>query len=375
MPAAIDVRAMDKVVARLPRLVLEPTDLVGVMDEISKASRSEGAVLLQADVRTPDVPHTPGIADLFKKYFGEGWHTRDIRVRAIPKIVKTGIGVDQDFATPELLRREAFYNEFLGPMGFRWFAGIGMPVNDALWCLCLQRTPRQGPFDKAQQRILARLAAPLTQAATLSAAVGRARLDGLSDGLALIDQAALILDRYGRVQRCNAAAERLLGKGICLTRCGLASSDPAANARIAELTHRIGASQPSLATRYEPIVVRRDGRPVLFLRPLALPPELYEVFTGARAIVLMQDLSRRASAPKELLRTLYRLTQAEAAIVLQIAAGVSLTEAAGRLGVLRTTARNQLAAATAKMDVHRQAEVVAAVAALGPRLALGHDRE
>jgi DNA-binding CsgD family transcriptional regulator len=375
MRAVIDVRALEKVVAKLPGLVLEPAGLVGTMEEISKASRSEGAVLLQADVRTPDVPHTPGISDLFKTYFGEGWHTRDTRVRAIPKIVKTGIGVDQDFATPELLKRDAFYNEFLAPMGFRWFAGIGMPVNGALWCLCLQRTPRQGPFEKEQQRALARLAAPLTNAATLSAAMGRERLDGFSLGMDVMEQAALVLDRYGKVLRCNAAAQRLMGRTIWFGRCGLVTSDPPANARLAELALMVGAAPPSLAIRYEPIVVRRDGRPVLFLRPLSLPRELHEVFTGASAIVLMQDLSRRTPAPRELLQTLYRLTPAEAAIVLQIAAGVSVTEAAGCLGVLRTTARNQLSAAMAKMDVHRQAEVVAAVAALGPRLAPGHERE
>ena len=66
----------------------------------------------------------------------------------------------------------------------------------------------------------------------------------------------------------------------------------------------------------------------------------------------------------------YRLTNAEIEVVLQIAAGVSVAEAADALGVARATARNQLAAAMAKMGVHRQGELVAVVAGLAPRLRL-----
>jgi hypothetical protein len=86
VPAIIDVRAFDKVVTGLHGLVLDPGSLVGVMEEISKAAGSEGAALFQTDVRTPDVPHTPGLADLFKRYFAEGWQTRDLRMCAEPQV-------------------------------------------------------------------------------------------------------------------------------------------------------------------------------------------------------------------------------------------------------------------------------------------------
>jgi DNA-binding CsgD family transcriptional regulator len=57
----------------------------------------------------------------------------------------------------------------------------------------------------------------------------------------------------------------------------------------------------------------------------------------------------------------FHLTPAEARVVLQIAIGKSVNEAAATLGVSLTTTRNQLAAAMSKMDVHRQAELVALV--------------
>jgi DNA-binding CsgD family transcriptional regulator len=58
---------------------------------------------------------------------------------------------------------------------------------------------------------------------------------------------------------------------------------------------------------------------------------------------------------------------------MQIAAGVGVADAADSLGVARATVRNQLCAAMAKVGVHRQGELVAAVAALSPRLRLDRD--
>jgi DNA-binding CsgD family transcriptional regulator/PAS domain-containing protein len=367
MPASIDVPALDTVVARLPQLVLDPGSIVGVMEEISKAAGSEGSALFQSDVRTPDVPHTPGIADLFNKYFAEGWHTRDLRVRAIPKMLRTGIGVDQDFASSETFRREGFYNELLRPMGFQWWAGIAMPVGETIWCLALQRTPRQGLFDERQQAILARLATPLTQAANLSAAVGKVRLAGMSDGLNLVSQPAIVLDRHGRVLNFNQATESLFGKGISVAQRMLTTADPRANIELAKLGENIAASLPSLATVYKPIVVRRRNTPVLLLRALPLPRELCETFTGARAMLLIQDLARRARVSVAgLAQTVYRLTPAEARLAEQLAQGATVRQAADTLGVTFATARNQLAAAMAKLDVHRQSELVALFATLVP---------
>ena len=93
---------------------------------------------------------------------------------------------------------------------------------------------------------------------------------------------------------------------------------------------------------------------------------------GPRALLVVQE-ARSASLPKDLLRSLYRLTNAEAALVLQIASGASVADAAEAGSVTLTTARNQLAAAMAKVGVNRQAELVAAIAALAPRLSLEQD--
>jgi hypothetical protein len=59
--------------------VIDPAAWPSVMEGMSRAVRAEGAVLLQSDVRTPDVPRTPAISDAIDAYFRDGWQRRDVR--------------------------------------------------------------------------------------------------------------------------------------------------------------------------------------------------------------------------------------------------------------------------------------------------------
>ncbi|MEZ0083761.1 helix-turn-helix transcriptional regulator [Bradyrhizobium japonicum] len=91
------------------------------------------------------------------------------------------------------------------------------------------------------------------------------------------------------------------------------------------------------------------------------------------ALVLINDRRRAPNPPSEVLKSLYGLSHAEANVVLSVTEGDSLQTTADRLGICRATARNQMAAAMAKLGVHRQAELVGVVAALAPRLDLEPD--
>lgn len=66
----------------------------------------------------------------------------------------------------------------------------------------------------------------------------------------------------------------------------------------------------------------------------------------------------------EALRTCYGLTEAEAKLAAHLAIGETLDAAADQFGISKATARNQLAAIMGKVGVHRQAELVAALARL-----------
>src|ERR1700747_1530696 len=110
------------------------------MDEICRAVGATGAALLQSDVRTADIPRTAGVAELFRVYFADNWHTRDLRARGAPALMRgEAVITDEDCVTPDELRREAFYNDLLFPLRFQWFAAVGFCSGTAHWALSIQR--------------------------------------------------------------------------------------------------------------------------------------------------------------------------------------------------------------------------------------------
>jgi DNA-binding CsgD family transcriptional regulator len=234
---------------------------------------------------------------------------------------------------------------------------------------------RLGHLEGPCAQLLTRLAPHLTRAFALNerleAAVATQSV--LEAMLARIDGAAAVLGPQAQVLSLNARAEALARTAalIRVTPCRrLAfqrSNHEAAFQRA--LAPALGVAVDSGPFAFA--VETRAGPAAVVVLPLRPAGSMAAALAGPRALLVIREARAGVTAPVELLRALYRLTNAEAALVLQIAAGFSVTEAADALGVTRTTARNQLAAAMAKLDVHRQAELVGLVAGLAPRLDLG----
>jgi DNA-binding CsgD family transcriptional regulator len=87
-------------------------------------------------------------------------------------------------------------------------------------------------------------------------------------------------------------------------------------------------------------------------------------FTNLRVLLTVTDLQALPEVSAALLLKVFRLSRAEAAVVVGLTRGSSLEEYAAANGVSVLTARNQLRSAAQKMGVSRQAEVVALVTRL-----------
>src|SRR5262245_20224154 len=110
--AKLESSQLQKTIDRLGDTVLDPATWPDVMQEISSAAAAKGAILLQGDNRTRDVPHTAGVADLLKEYFANGLHTQDIRAdRSVPLLLSGSPVVDDaDIVTPDEITRSPIYN-------------------------------------------------------------------------------------------------------------------------------------------------------------------------------------------------------------------------------------------------------------------------
>jgi hypothetical protein len=226
--SAIDNRRLRAVSGRLGDAAIDPSIWPELMEEICTAVGSTGAMLLQSDVRTPDVPRTASIDEALRAYFGGAFHLADVRAERGVPLLLTGspVAIDQDFVTPDDIRSDAMYNEVLIPLGLQWFAGVGFRAETALWVLCIQRTIAEGPFENSDKRILATLSHRLTEVATLSTMVGRIALSSATDALGAVDQAAVSIDRFGLLLDSNEAATDLFDSELCIRNRRLFVANP-----------------------------------------------------------------------------------------------------------------------------------------------------
>ncbi len=176
--------------------------------------------------------------------------------------------------------------------------------------------------------------------------------------------ALLVLDRNRRIVSSNALAEALLAEDEGLHRRGeeLVLADAAQHKLVGELLAQGGERG---LTRFR---IERPGRGDLVVT--ARPVELNAIHGGAGALALfLARPHRQAGADKgadpQALRDLLGLTLAEARLAAVLGEGLSLVEAARRLGIAHNTAKVQLRSVFAKTGVHRQAQLVALLASIG----------
>ncbi|HJU09576.1 MAG TPA: helix-turn-helix transcriptional regulator [Candidatus Binataceae bacterium] len=362
----IDAEGLLTVSRRLGDAAIDPAIWPEIMERISAAVGATGALLLQSEVRTSDVPRTASIGEVIDDYFASGWHARDIRAaRAVPLLLAgEKVVTDHDIYTPVELERSGFYNELLAKHGLKWWAVVGFQAGAALWGLAFQRSTHQGPFENDEKRALVPLTKRLTETATLSKAVGKAVLSGMTNALHLVSQPALALDRFGFVRDTNAAVEPILDGEINIRNRRLYLHDKRAKSLLDALVDQMRTTPDTSALSVSPIVVQRRAKPPLVIRVLPVDGAARSPFLGVRALLLLTDLGRKSRPQSEMLAVTFGLSPAETRLACIVASGLSTEQAAEELGITRATARNQLKAVFAKTDTHRQSELVALLARL-----------
>jgi DNA-binding CsgD family transcriptional regulator len=364
--STVDAEQLLKVSVRLGDAAIDPAIWPDIMEKISAAAGASGAVLLQTDARTAHVPRTAGIEEMITNYFSAGWHLRDLRAeRGVPLLLRgKKVVTDEDIVTPEETRHSQYYAEAVVPFGFQWFAALGFTAGPVLWAMVLQRTPRQGPFDGNDKRVLATIVQRLTETATLSRAVGKAVLSSTTNAFGLVKQPALVLDRMGFVLDVNSAADQVFDDDIHIRGRRLIVRDQQSKYAVDKMIDQLRMTPDTAALTVDPIVIPRRTKRPLLIRILPIDGAARSPFLDARALLVLSDLQVKSGPQPELLSRIFGLSRSEAKLAAVIAAGYSPQEAAARLGIARETARNQLKAVFAKTGTHRQGELIALLSAL-----------
>jgi DNA-binding CsgD family transcriptional regulator len=350
----IDFDGLEKACRGLGEAVLEPAAWPALMEQICRPLSVAGAILLQTDVRTPDVPRTEAVDEMARAYFASGWHTREIWTRRAVHLFSQGkkAVIDTEILTRDEMEASPLINEVFLPKSFKWTAVIGFSAGPALWNFCLHRTAREEPFDAFNTSVFETLSDRLTEVATLSTAVGRIALSNATNALNAVRHPAIALDRQGFVLDANRAAEDLFDADIWIKNRRLAVWDAAARRDLEKLVDRLLVTSDLATLPCAHIVVRRREKRPVVLRILPVHGAARTPFLGARVLLTLTSLEPRPWQNAATLTRAFGLTPAEARVASIIADGLSPERAAETLGIF------------GKTDTHRQSELVALLSAL-----------
>lgn len=233
----------------------------------------------------------------------------------------------------------------------------------ARYTLTVLRELSAPAFDAEEASVCDILVSQLRRGTELSARIGateieRALYSRVMDRLSV---GVVILDEAGRVVRCSSAAEAALAArdGIQLQagrlRAASAREDRDLQAAIRAALQQ-GDARP--ASRGLSLGRPSGGRSLgVIVQPVPAGGGS-GLAASARVAVYIRDPEASAEVEGELVRQLFDLTPAEAAVARRLTAGLSLEDAASSLDISRNTARAHLRSIFSKSGITRQTELV-----------------
>ncbi len=335
------------------------------LQRVAAAAGARGAFLIPLQPGHTVRPASYHVEDAARAYASTHWLHDDFRLNAVGKMLRTGIAVDQDIVAVEAMAKMAYYDDFLGSFGLRWFAGIPFRDGGDVWGLTFQRTPEEGLFNEAEQDMLRRLGCALSQDVSVARRIAVARASGLIDGLEAVGVPAALLDGLGRSLRVNTVASAFADTDLKLKIGQLPSTKAAASARLnRHVSAAVKGDRPVDDPDLRPVVIPREDRRPIVVRARTLSGESLNVFSSARAILLIDDLDRALGPPTDLLRDVFGLTRGQARVAALVAKGANVRECADALAIGVETVRTNLKQVFQRVGVSRQSELVTVLSRL-----------
>lgn len=264
------------------------------------------------------------------------------------------------------LLKSAIYGEVLRPSAVRHVMAVVLSVDQRRAQALVLGRGIGGDYDRDAASFLGRLAPHVAGALETHERVGAAMrdltsLDGLADGMAIVDA-------EGRIRHANREARRIL-----IAADGLSSHHGKIVAgRQADMRALSRAMAACCQHGIEPAETRLAiGRPscssdyLVRVSPMDMHVPVGPVQSRqSAALIVIVDPERDTPPTARTLERLYGLTPAEAAIAVHIHDGESLAEAATAQNISVNTAKTQLKAVYDKLGITRQSQLVRKIALL-----------
>lgn len=330
------------------------------------AAGAAGAVLVREKPReTPVLFATASIAEPVADYVA-GRAPPDRRAIRVSPELESGFLTDFDCFSPAEIAHDAFYADFLRPLGLGWHACalIANRGDGERFYLSLKRTYRAGHYENSDIALLDAALPRLRLAHGLAGLRHELETGAAADDGARRGRAIFRIGTDGRARALNAAAEALAETDLEIRQHRLYARLPGEQIKLDRVlaAARLSPTRTGLAVLSTAQAARR-----LILRAASLTGEARAVFGTAGVLLTAEAWQPPLTSPPECVTALqeaFGLTVMEARVASLVAAGVALANAALLFAISEGTARNHLKAGMAKAGVSRQAELAALVSRL-----------
>lgn len=245
----------------------------------------------------------------------------------------------------------AFYADFLGPVGYRYFVGGILTVDEREASLfSVQRATTQGHVDNSNMARMATLLPHVRRAFSVSRWLRGAagKISAFEHALDWLNDGAALLRKDGHVLYANEAFQAIVRRhdGLRIVRGAVELAAPHARARLAAALAAIarlgGGALGDLKHSDFPAPRRSDMPPyIVSLRPLGgtrMSPHQHD----AVAILFVRDPLGRNPAAARMLRELFGFTEAEANLAQALQSGTLLEDYARENAVTLNTVYTHL---------------------------------
>lgn len=258
-----------------------------------------------------------------------------------------------------------FYETFLEPNGIRFIMGADIVTEGGADCrLRVTRPAGERDFPENAKALCQALLPHLKRAVTLHSRIECIETERqlYSSTMDRMLVGTVVFDKQGLVMRTNAVADAILAEndGIRVSQNRLHAEFAAEDRELQRLI-KLALAEPGAAPAVpQPIsVTRHSGRASLGVLVRPVPSgEWSEERHRPTAVAFIRDPERKWQLSLEMVRQLFGLTGAEAALALLLANGFTLEEAAAELGIRKNTIRAHLRSIFAKTGVRRQTTLI-----------------
>lgn len=319
--------------------------------------------------------HIDGVShSIAHNYFEPGWFAKysefadrdPYRVFALQPANLNRLILPNEVISPKAFERTEIYNELIRKYADDTVYCMGTAIQSA-WgagTIGLHRGRKASAFDVRDGKRLERIAIHVERVLRARGEIATARrAAALSQGaLDAVGLVAITVQSEGRIFHSNAAAEIVLQRadGLVAKNGKLTATHPQCAAKLQEALAQ--ATAPSDPTASAVVVERGEDEPAYLVTITPLTGRI----GASAALLLFRDPGVQDNSLTMRLYALFGLTNAEAAVAIDLAGGLPLADIARNRGVKVTTLRAQLKSIAVKTGCSRQSELVALLRRLPP---------